>query len=198
MEVGEVRRSSEGNPGKGSTWQQKVKSSPSEPLLSTHSHSTPRPSSLSSMAPGSSPAPWPPLSHDRTASSGLDSTDDAFEEPEEAAEPTLCDQGPSPLQADSSIPQEGAVGMGAKNSPYPDEQAVKDYLKRLSDYKLSEQAAKSPPLPLRSQVRSVHRHTHTHTHTHTCTCIIPAVHHLFSISVFLSLLLSGLLSCAES
>ncbi|XP_031414211.1 alsin isoform X2 [Clupea harengus] len=155
VEVGEVRRSSEGNPGKGSTWQQKVKSSPSEPLLSTHSHSTPRPSSLSSMAPGSSPAPWPPLSHDRTASSGLDSTDDAFEEPEEAAEPTLCDQGPSPLQADSSIPQEGAVGMGAKNSPYPDEQAVKDYLKRLSDYKLSEQAAKSPPLPLRSQTDTI-------------------------------------------
>ncbi|XP_035248403.1 alsin isoform X3 [Anguilla anguilla] len=38
----------------------------------------------------------------------------------------------------------GGTGAGSKNSPYPDEQAVKDYLKRLSDLSAAEQASRGP------------------------------------------------------
>uniref|UniRef100_A0A4W4FF22 VPS9 domain-containing protein n=1 Tax=Electrophorus electricus TaxID=8005 RepID=A0A4W4FF22_ELEEL len=39
---------------------------------------------------------------------------------------------------------DGAKGTAAKSSPYPDEQALKDYLKRLSDQTLAEQVSKGP------------------------------------------------------
>ncbi|KAG5833174.1 hypothetical protein ANANG_G00273070 [Anguilla anguilla] len=38
----------------------------------------------------------------------------------------------------------GGTGAGSKNSPYPDEQAVKDYLKRLSDHSAAEQTSRGP------------------------------------------------------
>ncbi|XP_041935817.1 alsin isoform X4 [Alosa sapidissima] len=158
--AGEIRRSSEGSPGGkgGSPGQQKVKSSPSEPLLSTHSH--PRPLSSSFTAPGSSPAPAASPSQDQAAPSSLDSAEEACKELEEpeASEHTnnSVDQDPSTIQEDGSRTQGGAVlGTGAKNSPYPDEQAVKDYLKRLSDHTLSEQTAKSPQLAQHSQTDAI-------------------------------------------
>lgn len=166
----EVRRSSEGSPGGkgvsgGSPGQQKVKSSPSEPLLSSHNHSSLRPptTGASTAPPGSSPVPTASPPQDQATSSGLDPTETASKElvepeaPENTnAEQTAVDHDSSIMQAEAFRTQGGAgLGLGAKNSPYPDEQAVKDYLKRLSDHALSEQAAKSPPLAQRSQVRSV-------------------------------------------
>uniref|UniRef100_A0AAR2JUG6 VPS9 domain-containing protein n=1 Tax=Pygocentrus nattereri TaxID=42514 RepID=A0AAR2JUG6_PYGNA len=38
----------------------------------------------------------------------------------------------------------GLMATGVKSSPYPDEQALKDYLKRLSDQSLAEHASKNP------------------------------------------------------
>lgn len=169
------RRGSEGSPGKGLSGQQqvKVKSSPSEPLLSTHRYSPPRPLSLSPHTTSrSSPAPATSPTQDPVASSGSDATETAPQEPqqpeateESRAEPSSAEPNPSSLsQAYGSRPDGGALqGTGAKSSPYPDEQAVKDYLKKLSDHSLSDQASKSPQLAQRSQVG---RGKHTHTHTY--------------------------------
>ncbi|XP_033866344.3 alsin-like [Acipenser ruthenus] len=41
----------------------------------------------------------------------------------------------------------GVANQRVKNSPYPDEQAVKEYLKRLSDHSLAEQTAKNAQCP---------------------------------------------------
>lgn len=175
----EVRRSSEGSPGGkgvqgGSPGQQKVKSSPSEPLLSSHSHGCPKPLTTgASTVPASLKVPKASLSQDQVTDSGLDPEEPASKELEEPeapentnAEQTVVDQDPSTMQGEASRTQGGAgLVTGAKSSPYPDEQAVKDYLKRLSDHTLSEQAAKSPPLAQRSQVRSVHSTSYKHTKT---------------------------------
>lgn len=65
-------------------------------------------------------------------------------EPEGHEEKTDCDSGR--VAGCCKTPTGAGTGMGAgfKNSPYPDEQAVKDYLKRLSDHSAAEQASKGP------------------------------------------------------
>ena len=44
------------------------------------------------------------------------------------------------------------MATGVKSSPYPDEQALKDYLKRLSDQTLAEHASKNPTAAQIAQV----------------------------------------------
>ncbi|KAM3856982.1 alsin [Diretmus argenteus] len=106
---------------------QGLKTSPSEPILSSHTSTC-------------SPAP----------AKGTDPTSDsqALEKGESAlANGALpaSDSDPS-VQTDSGQSRGGGgVVAGVKNSPYPDEQAVKDYLKRLSDHTLAEQMAKATP-----------------------------------------------------
>ncbi|XP_046887428.1 alsin isoform X2 [Hypomesus transpacificus] len=141
----------------------RLRSSPSEPLLS----------SLSSVsAPPASPAgPPEPSSKDP----GLTQPQPCGTDPEHVLPPPHPTEPqpppPCPTASGHSHPQApqgretgnpqrdpqpssahvdgsqaaggGGGGAGAKSSPYPDEQEVKDYLKRLSDQTLAEQTAKT-------------------------------------------------------
>uniref|UniRef100_A0AAR2ILX6 VPS9 domain-containing protein n=1 Tax=Pygocentrus nattereri TaxID=42514 RepID=A0AAR2ILX6_PYGNA len=107
LEEGDSKSGSEGSLCHG-----KVRSSPSEPILSAQTPKSPT-ASCSSGAPVSAPA-----STDGTKASG------------------------------------GLMATGVKSSPYPDEQALKDYLKRLSDQSLAEHASKNPTTVQCAQVKS--------------------------------------------
>lgn len=94
---------------------QGLKTSPSEPVLPSHTPLSECPPPAKDTDPSSDPT----LNLDTEASGG----------------PPASDSDPSPQS-------KGGVGLGVKSSPYPDEKAVKDYLKRLSDNTQAEQAAK--------------------------------------------------------
>ncbi|KAM9836166.1 alsin [Aulostomus maculatus] len=97
-----------------------LKTSPSEPVLPSHT---------SPSAPAS-PAP---------ASNGDPSHPQEMEEGESCVANGVL---PAPNPSVQSR-AEGGTAAGTKSSPYPDEQAVKDYLKRLSDSSQAEQTAKT-------------------------------------------------------
>uniref|UniRef100_A0A671KEV0 Alsin-like n=1 Tax=Sinocyclocheilus anshuiensis TaxID=1608454 RepID=A0A671KEV0_9TELE len=62
------------------------------------------------------------------------------------------------LDSDESSPTEPgpSIATGGKSSPYPDEQAVKAYLKRLSDHALAEHTTKTPSTLHSAQVSLKH------------------------------------------
>lgn len=93
-----------------------LKTSPSEPVL---------PSQTSTSNSGS-PAP----------AKGADPSSDPPLEKEESA---LANGSLPTTDSDPSTQSKGGVVLGVKSSPYPDEQAVKDYLKKLSDNTQAEQ-----------------------------------------------------------
>ncbi|XP_034533940.1 alsin isoform X2 [Notolabrus celidotus] len=95
-----------------------LRTSPSEPVL---------PSQTSTSNSGT-PGPY----------KGADSSSDTTQETEE---PSLAN-GALPASDLNSSAQVGGV-PGVKNSPYPDEQAVKDYLKKLSDNTQTDQTSKT-------------------------------------------------------
>ncbi|XP_078147361.1 alsin [Centroberyx gerrardi] len=106
---------------------QGLRTSPSEPILPSHT-------STSALAPAP-PAP------DSSAPSSECSHPPALGEGESAlanGELPVSDSDPSAQSTGGS-----GAAAGVKSSPYPDEQAVKDYLKRLSDHTLAEQTAKA-------------------------------------------------------
>lgn len=101
---------------------QGLKTSPSEPVLPSQT------STSESLAPakGSDPS--------------SDPTDRQDVEKEESA---LANGALPASGSDPSAQSKGVVALGVKSSPYPDEQAVKDYLKKLSDSTQAEQTAKA-------------------------------------------------------
>lgn len=125
----------------------KMKSSPSEPVLTTYTHSpksaTP---SMSSPVQGPSPVPGP---RDQVQSAGevlVQSDSKDLKESQDLltnGEVFEAATEPSTHETANSTTVQGLTGTGTKSSQYPDEQALKDYLKRLSDQTLAEQAAKS-------------------------------------------------------
>lgn len=111
---------------------QGIKTSPSEPVLPFHT-TTP--------APASSSGPPAPTEGDDPSS------DPVHPQAMEKKEPVLAN---GQLPASDSDPSAQSTGgnraaTGVKNSPYPDEQAVKDYLKRLTDHTQTEQMVKMTP-----------------------------------------------------
>ncbi|XP_062853828.1 alsin [Trichomycterus rosablanca] len=105
----------------------KIRSSPSEPVLSSHSQSFRTAVSF----------------QDQVHISGRKCDQSASNDPE-VSEVSLtngevCEaaQDPSTTQKDKSL-------TGAKSFPYPDEQALKDYLKKLSDQTQAEHLSKNP------------------------------------------------------
>ncbi|XP_063067833.1 alsin isoform X2 [Engraulis encrasicolus] len=147
-------------------------SSPPRPPSSLSTHSTSNASSCVDAAAAATAGVGSPA-QDEVTSSGSETTDAVPLPPPQDSE------HPEPQQVQESSsgsrPEGGATagaaavllqgqgpgtgsgsGPGAKNSPYPDEQAVKDYLKKLSDHSIADQAtAKSPPLAQRSQVDAI-------------------------------------------
>ncbi|XP_074520358.1 alsin isoform X2 [Halichoeres trimaculatus] len=98
-----------------------LKTSPSEPVLPSQT------STSNSGSPGPTKGPEP--------------SSDSTQQKEEAG---LANGALPASDSNSSAPSKvGVVVSGAKNSPYPDEQAVKDYLKKLSDNTQTEQSAKT-------------------------------------------------------
>uniref|UniRef100_A0A668AD38 Alsin Rho guanine nucleotide exchange factor ALS2 n=1 Tax=Myripristis murdjan TaxID=586833 RepID=A0A668AD38_9TELE len=97
---------------------QGLRTSPSEPILPSH---TSAPSQAT--APASSPAP----------ATGSDPSHPEVQVKGESGESGLAN---GELPASDSDPS--AQHRGVKSSPYPDEQAVKDYLKRLSDHTMAD------------------------------------------------------------
>ncbi|CAL8308679.1 unnamed protein product [Merluccius merluccius] len=100
-----------------------LKTSPSEPILPSHTSVLPSDSSVRREPGGPKVAAvvegW-------------------------VAPPTSADSGgPGGRQADQGRPCGGAPGAKSSSSPYPDEQALKDYLRRLSDHTQMEQVAKA-------------------------------------------------------
>lgn len=90
-----------------------LKTSPSEPALPSHT----------------------PLSECPPPAKDADPSSDPILNPDASRGLPASDSDPSPQS-------KGGAGVGVKSSPYPDEKAVKDYLKRLSDNTQAEQAAK--------------------------------------------------------
>uniref|UniRef100_UPI0037E8EF96 alsin n=1 Tax=Semicossyphus pulcher TaxID=241346 RepID=UPI0037E8EF96 len=105
---------------------QVLKTSPSEPVLPSHTSTS------------NSGSPVPPK--------GADPSSDASQEDSALANGAL----PASDSDSSAQSKSGAVVPGVKNSPYPDEQAVKDYLKKLTDNTQVEQTAKTTPGGLHS------------------------------------------------
>uniref|UniRef100_A0A8B9M0G4 Alsin Rho guanine nucleotide exchange factor ALS2 b n=1 Tax=Astyanax mexicanus TaxID=7994 RepID=A0A8B9M0G4_ASTMX len=135
LEDGDSKSGSEGSLGLG-----KMKSSPSEPILSAYTQSPKSVIPLSS-SPGATSVSAPaPVSETQGQT------------PRTESQPVLADgvvSGAAPQsqtsETDSTEARASAelTAAGAKCSPYPDEQALKDYLKRLSDQTLAEQASKN-------------------------------------------------------
>ncbi|XP_037617894.1 alsin isoform X2 [Sebastes umbrosus] len=95
-----------------------LKTSPSEPVL--HSHT----------ATSNSPAP----------AEGADLSSDPNQDSEKE-ESALANGAMPASDCDASAQPGGGGVLGVKGSPYPDEQAVKDYLKKLADNTQAEQKA---------------------------------------------------------
>ncbi|XP_078099408.1 alsin isoform X1 [Sander vitreus] len=95
---------------------QALKTSPSEPVLSFHA------------AASNSPA----------SAGGAEPTQDSENEASAAS-----DGAPPASHSDPSAQSRGGGVSGVKGSPYPDEKAVKDYLKRLSENMQADQTAKA-------------------------------------------------------
>ncbi|XP_029300670.1 alsin isoform X2 [Cottoperca gobio] len=106
---------------------QGLKTSPSEPVLPSHTSTS------------NSPAP---------ADSFSDPTQDL--ESEESA----LSNGAQPASDSDPSAQSGDQVLGVKSSLYPDEQAVKEYLKKLSDNTQSEQTSKASAAGLTSSSSS--------------------------------------------
>ncbi|XP_070786549.1 alsin [Enoplosus armatus] len=103
---------------------QGLKTSPSEPVLPSHT----------STSNSTSPAPV----------TGADpSSDPTYPQDLDKEELALANGVLPALDCDASAESKGGVVLGVKGSPYPDEQAVKDYLKKLSDSTQAEQTGKA-------------------------------------------------------
>lgn len=134
----------------------KMKSSPSEPVLMTHTQS-PKSAFASTSSPVQAPHPVPET-HDRVRIAAEVLVQSDSKDVEESQEPVTNGEvfeaatEPSTHETENSKTAQGLTGTGPKSSQYPDEQALKDYLKRLSDQTLAEQAAKSPSTAQCAQV----------------------------------------------
>ncbi|XP_028835447.1 alsin isoform X2 [Denticeps clupeoides] len=137
-EEGEVRQSTLTSPGRGPSGKG-LRNSPSEPILPSYSKS-PDKALLSPTIPGGSPAAGPTQSKDESLSAAFVNDVEKAQVAEPDGDAPIVEQDPSTPQQDATKP----AGTGTKSSPYPNEQAVKDYLKRLSDHSLAEQAKMSP------------------------------------------------------
>ncbi|XP_045063859.1 alsin isoform X1 [Coregonus clupeaformis] len=115
---GEARLGPGGSPPPG------LQSSPSEPLLSSHT-------TVSASAPGPHPSITEHTDYERGRTVAQNG---------EVLTTTDCDI--SVAGTDSGLTVGGVGGAGSQNSPYPDDQAVKEYLKKLSDTSLAEETAK--------------------------------------------------------
>ncbi|XP_053493319.1 alsin [Ictalurus furcatus] len=126
----------------------KMKSSPSEPVLMTHTQS-PKSIFPSMSSPVQAPSPVPE-SQDQVQIAGEVLVQSDSKDLKESQDPVTNGEvfeaatEPSTHEKENSNATQWLTGTGTKSSQYPDEQALKDYLKRLSAQTLAEQAAKSP------------------------------------------------------
>ncbi|XP_017557690.1 alsin isoform X3 [Pygocentrus nattereri] len=143
LEEGDSKSGSEGSLCHG-----KVRSSPSEPILSAQTPKSPT-ASCSSGAPVSAPASVSEL-QDQAPLTEKECVQSAPKGQEESQAAVVDGEVPEVAaeshgdETDGTKASGGLMATGVKSSPYPDEQALKDYLKRLSDQSLAEHASKNP------------------------------------------------------
>ncbi|KAJ8410132.1 hypothetical protein AAFF_G00211730 [Aldrovandia affinis] len=112
---------------------QGLRTSPSEPAISS-----------SAPPPALAMGPEEPCPPERASGQPSPNNSKRGLEPDGDAHKTDCDSALPTDCCKTPVGTGPGVSAGPKNSPYPDEQAVKDYLKRLSDHALAEQADKNP------------------------------------------------------
>ncbi|XP_046716127.1 alsin isoform X1 [Silurus meridionalis] len=122
----------------------KMKSSPSEPVLMMHTHS-PKSTFPSTSSPSQAPLPVSEALNQvqiaREAVVGSVSKDlKESQDPVTNGEVFGAATEPAAHETENSEITQGSTGTGPKTTQYPDEQALKDYLKRLSEQTLAEQA----------------------------------------------------------
>lgn len=135
LDSGETKSALEGSPEQG----KQGKSSPTEPVPSV-STQIPR-SPTSSTIPDSTPASEP---QNQVPASSQEPVKPTIEDSTEPEAPVT--NGEVCVEASESCTPEldSCRAIGGKCSPFPDEQAVKAYLKRLSDHALAEHTTKTP------------------------------------------------------
>ncbi|XP_051753077.1 alsin isoform X1 [Ctenopharyngodon idella] len=137
QDSGETKSALEGSPEQG----KQGKSSPTEPVPSM-STQIPR-SPTSSTIPDSTPASE---SQNQVPASSQEPAEPTIEDSTEPEAPVT--NGEVCVEASESCTPEpdSCRAIGGKCSPFPDEQAVKAYLKRLSDHALAEHTTKTPTI----------------------------------------------------
>ncbi|XP_016304660.1 alsin isoform X3 [Sinocyclocheilus anshuiensis] len=144
LDSGETTSAFEGSPDQSSRGKQS-KSFPTELVPSMPTQIPKSPTSItnpeSTPPPESKPASEP---QNEVPASSQEPVEPAIEDSAEPEAPPT--NGEACVEAsETSIPEpDSCRATGGKSSPYPDEQAVKAYLKRLSDHALSEHTTKTP------------------------------------------------------
>ncbi|KTG33166.1 hypothetical protein cypCar_00021554 [Cyprinus carpio] len=144
LDSGETTSAFEGSPDQSSRGKQ-GKSSPTEPVLSMPTQIPNSPTCItnpeSTPPPESKPASEP---QNKVPASSQEPVEPTIENPEEPEAPPTNGEFCVEASEFSTPEPDSCRATGGKSSPYPDEQAVKAYLKRLSDHALAEHTTKTP------------------------------------------------------
>ncbi|XP_016364337.1 alsin isoform X2 [Sinocyclocheilus rhinocerous] len=144
LDSDETTSAFEGSPDQSSRGKQ-GKSSPTEPVPSMPTQIPKSPTSItnpeSTPPPESKPASEP---QNEVPASSQEPVEPAIEDSAEPEAPPTNGEAYVEASETSTPEPDSCRATGGKSSPYPDEQAVKAYLKRLSDHALAEHTTKTP------------------------------------------------------
>ncbi|XP_016127037.1 alsin-like isoform X2 [Sinocyclocheilus grahami] len=144
LDSNETTSAFEGSPDQSSRGKQ-GKSSPTEPVPSMPTQIPKSPTSItnpeSTPPPESKPASEP---QNEVPASSQEPVEPAIEDSAEPEAPPTNGEACVEASETSTPEPDSCRATGGKSSPYPDEQAVKAYLKRLSDHALAEHTTKTP------------------------------------------------------
>ncbi|XP_043097175.1 alsin isoform X2 [Puntigrus tetrazona] len=152
LDSGEAKSALEGSPDQSSKGKQ-GKSSPTEPGPSMLAQISKLPTSSTSPEIERTPASEP---QNQVPASGQEPVEPAVENSAEPEAPAANGEVCVEASETSTLELDSCRAIGGKSSPYPDEQAVKAYLKRLSDHALAEHTTKTPSTLHSAQLSSDH------------------------------------------
>lgn len=148
----EAKSALEGSPDQSSRGKQ-GKSSPTEPGPSMPAQIPKLPASSTNPEIESTPASE---TQNQVPASSQGSVEPAIEDSAEPEAPATNGEVCVEASETSTLEPDSCRATGGKSSPYPDEQAVKAYLKRLSDHALAEHTTKTPSTLHSAQVSLKH------------------------------------------
>ncbi|XP_059416787.1 alsin-like isoform X1 [Carassius carassius] len=144
LESGETTSAFEGSPDQSSRFKQ-GKSSPTEHVPSMPTQIPKSPTFIANPE-STTPSESKPASEpqNEVPASSQEPVEPAIEDPEEPEAPPTNGEVCVEASETSILEPDNCRATGGKSSPYPDEQAVKAYLKRLCDHALAEHTTKTP------------------------------------------------------